>query len=160
MRKSIDHVNEVAATAPTAEALFDRLHGVMHLVRWGHQRLLRGVAAELAPMDARVLGFFARHPGGTQTDLALHSGRDKGQIARLVAGLRERGLLDGEADPADRRSLRLRLTPEGEALHKASRRQARRLYEDAASALSDDERRQLAALLAKLEAGLEAAQKA
>jgi hypothetical protein len=35
-------------------------------------------------MEGKVLGFFARHPGATQRDLAQHSGRDKAQLARLI----------------------------------------------------------------------------
>jgi hypothetical protein len=34
-------------------------------------------------MEGKVLGFFARHPGATQRDLAQHSGRDKAAVATL-----------------------------------------------------------------------------
>lgn len=49
----------------------------------------------------------------TLSALISHSGCDKGQLARLVGGLRERGLLDGRADENDRRNLLLHLTPGG-----------------------------------------------
>ncbi len=38
------------------------------------------------------------------------------QLARLIKGLRDRGLLDGEADPSDRRNTRLTLTDAGQAV--------------------------------------------
>ena len=85
--------------------------------------------------------------GGNQKDLALHSGRDKGQIARLIAGLRERGLLDAEVDAADRRNIRLELSADGRAAHKALHAQARRVAEAAVAGLDAGQRRELVALL-------------
>lgn len=139
---------------PSPEALFELLHTVMHLYRSRQYRVQRASAHELTHMDGKVLGFFARHPGATQSELVAHAGRDKGQVARLVAGLRERGLLEGREDQADRRSVRLQLTAEGQALQQALRRQARLTHERAVATLAGDERRQLAALLQKLQASL------
>jgi DNA-binding MarR family transcriptional regulator len=67
-------------------------------------------------MEGKVLGFFARHPGATQRDLAQHSGRDKAQLARLIKSLRERGLLLAEEDGSDRRQVCLRLSDAGQAV--------------------------------------------
>lgn len=39
--------------------------------------------------------------GSTQSDLAKRSGKDKAQLTRLIAGLRERGLPQGEANLDD-----------------------------------------------------------
>jgi DNA-binding MarR family transcriptional regulator len=49
-------------------------------------------------MEGKVLGYFCRHPGNTQSDLAQHSGRDKAQLTRLIARLKEAGLLEARAD--------------------------------------------------------------
>jgi len=76
-------------------------------------------------MDGKVLGYFGRHPGATQKDLAQHSGRDKAQLARPIKGLRDRGLLSAVADDADRRSVRLSLTADGRALQRTLQQQAR-----------------------------------
>lgn len=152
MPRSLDSVNQSAEAVPSADDLFEALHQLMHLYR-GHQYRLQH---ELTHMDGKVLGFFARHPGATQKALGEHSGRDKGQIARLVGGLRERGLLDAVPDEADRRNVRLSLTAEGRALLQALQRQTRRVNEQAVAALSDDERRQLGALLARVRANLQA----
>lgn len=134
----------------TPDDVLEAVHAVMHRVRSLQHQGLRDGEHELAPMEARVLGFFARHPGGTQRDLAEHSGRDKGQLARLVNGLRERGLLDARPDPADRRVTRLHLTDHARQLHLAVQRQRRRLAERAAAGLNEAERQQLQALLARL----------
>lgn len=129
--------------------LLELVHAVMHQVRARQQQSLRD-GSPLTPMEARVLRFFARHPGATQSDLAQHSGRDKAQLARLITGLRERGLLACEPDPADRRNLRLSLTDEGEALARLLRQSLRKLGAEAAAGLSPAEREQLHDLLQRV----------
>lgn len=137
------------------DEVMECVHAVMHLFRAQQYRVLRGGAQELTHMDSKVLGFFARHPGGTQSDLAAHSGRDKGQLARLIGGLKERGLLQAQADETDRRTVRLSLTPQGRAAQQALQRQGRRVANAAVAGLSAEERAQLAALLRRVRANLE-----
>ena len=154
MRKSIDLVNQKGEPPHTAEAVFEAVHSVMHLYRAEQYRALRDGPQALTHMDGKVLGYFARHPGATQKDLAEHSGRDKGQLARLIGGLRERGLLDARTDDADRRNIRLQLKAEGRSMQQALERRARKLSEHAVAGMSADERRQLVALLPKMGANL------
>ena len=154
MRKSIDNVNHTGK-APDDDVL-ELVHTVMHLYRSQQYRVLRDGPHDITHMDSKVLGFFGRHPGATQSDLAQHSGRDKAQLARLVKGLRERGLLDGEADPADRRNVRLSLTAEGHAVQRTLQQQAKRLSSKAVDGLSAAERSQLAELLSRVSANLDA----
>ena len=156
MRKSVDLVNDMGA-APSAEDVVEAIHRAMHLYRAQQYRAARDAGHELTHMDGKVLGFFARHPGATQKDLAAHSGRDKGQLARLIAGLKERGLLDAAPDEADRRNIRLQLSGSGRAVHKALQAKARRVAERAVAGLSATERRQLVGLLEEVCAGLEGA---
>jgi DNA-binding MarR family transcriptional regulator len=101
-----------------------------------------------------VLGFFARHPGATQTDLAQHSGRDKAQLARLIKGLREQGLLEGQADAADRRSVRLALTAQGRAVLDALEQASAHLAVQAVAGMDDEEQRQLQILLQRVQQNL------
>ena len=155
MRKQVDLVNQVGA-APADEVL-EAIHSVMHLFRAQQYRVLRDGAHDLNHMDGKVLGFFSQHPGATQSDLALHSGRDKGQLARLIAGLKERGLLEARADEADRRSVRLQLSDQGRAVQQVLQRQRRRLAEAAVAGLTADERAALLALLGRVRGNLETA---
>lgn len=146
MRQSVDHVNHQPASA---DELLELLHAVVHRLR-AHRPPAGDAADALTPLELRVLGFFARHPGATQRDLAEHSGRDKGQLARLLAGLRERGWLVAEVDPADRRQTRLQLSAQARRRHEAVQAQ-RRLRAEAALARFDPAARgQLRALLNKL----------
>ena len=148
MRKSIDIVNHRVGAG---DAVLELVHGVMHSVRSEQYQVLRHGPHDITHMEAKVLGFFGRHPGGTQSELAQHSGRDKAQLARLIKGLRERGLLDGQPDATDRRNLRLALTAEGQAVQKALAQQLRRLGSRVAAAFNATELAQLQALLQRLQ---------
>lgn len=152
MRHQVDNVNQLTELADID--LLDLIHTLTHQARSLQFQALRDGPQALTHMEAKVLGFFGRRPGATQSDLAQHSGRDKAQLARLIIGLRERGLLAGEADENDRRQQRLTLTADGEALQRALRQQARRLNARAVAGLSAAERAQLAALLLRLQANL------
>src|SRR5437763_10279126 len=156
MHKVVDEVNQTAA-APASE-IMESVHAIMHLYRSRQQRSLRGAEHELAHMEVKTLGFFARHPGASQSDLVAYSGRDKAQVARLIRGLRERGLLDAEADQADRRSTRLRLSAEGRELHVALHRNDKELAAVALAGLSAAEQAALLGLLERVRANLEAGQ--
>jgi DNA-binding MarR family transcriptional regulator len=149
IRKSVDLVNK-RGDAP--DDVLEAIHGVMHMYRAQQYRALRD--EPVTHMEGKALGFFARHPGATQSELVAHSGRDKGQLARLVGSLRERGLLEARADEADRRSQRLHLTAEGEAVQQVLRRQARRLAAVAVKGLDERERQQLLALLERVRANI------
>ena len=155
MRRSVDSVNKSPAAG--ADDVLEQVHGLMHLVRSRQHRVLQGSPEAVTHMESKVLGFFARHPGATQKDLVGHSGRDKGQLARLIGGLRERGLLQASVDEDDRRNLQLQLTAAGQAADQALRRQARKLSAVAVKGLSEQEKEQLSALLERVRANLEAA---
>ena len=152
MPKPLDNVNQSGRT--TADEVFESIHEVMHLYRAQRNRVPEGGEDGLSHMEAKALGFFARHPGATQSDLAAHSGRDKSQLARLVGGLRERGLLEVTADEADRRNLRIALTDEAHLLHRAMQLRARKLARSAISGLKDEECLQLIDLLSRVRTNL------
>jgi DNA-binding MarR family transcriptional regulator len=151
MQKLVDQVNQ-----KPAEDVLETMHAIMHLYRSAQQRSLRDGPNDLAHMEVKALGFFARHPGATQSDLVAHSGRDKAQVARQIRALRERGLLDAQADEADRRSSRLSLSEAGRAVHAALHSNDGRLKEQALLGFKDEEKAALVELLARVRANLQA----
>jgi len=159
MRKQVDNVNQMdsvsSARALAADAVIELVHVVMHRFRSRQFQALRDGAHDITHMESKTLGFFSRHPGATLSDLVTHSGRDKAQLAKLVKGLRERGLLAAETDPADRRSIRLRPSPAGEAAQKAMHTEARTLNARALNGLSATEQAQLVDLLERVKANLD-----
>lgn len=154
MHESIDNVNHKSSSRE--DDVLESIHAVMHLYRSQQYRVLRDGPHDITHMDSKVLGYFGRHPGATQSDLAQHSGRDKAQLARLIKGLRERGLLLADADEADRRNLRLTLSADGKALQHALQKQARQLSERAVAGFSAQERKTLSMLLLRVKGNLEA----
>jgi DNA-binding MarR family transcriptional regulator len=138
--------------------LLELVHSIMHDYRSLQYRFLRDGPHDITHMDGKVLEFFARHPGASQTDLVAHSNRDKAQLGRLIKGLKERGLLKGEADADDRRSIRLRLTSRGKEVQSVLRQQAKRLSEKAVAGLGPTEQQQLLSLLRAVKENLNAAE--
>ena len=152
MRKSVDTVNSKDIAGD--DAVIELVHAVMHEFRSQQYRAIEERERDITHMEGKVLGFFGRHAGATQSDLVQHSGRDKAQLARLIKGLRERELLSGEADAADRRNVRVQLTEAGQAMLRALRQQGRKLEARAVAGLSADERAQLADLLRRVRRNL------
>lgn len=141
------------------EDVLDLIHDIMHKCRMQQYRVARSSEHDLTQMDSRVLSFFHRHPGETQSDLVQHSGRDKAQLARLIKNLRARGLLDAEVDPNDRRHVRLSLTPAGIALQTGLRQSARQLTARAVAGLTAVEKQQLHDLLKRVQSNMEGLEK-
>lgn len=154
MPKPVDDVKQSRLTANEG-SLLEALHDVVHALRAQHRRSAQTAGAGLSPLEARVLQFFGSLPGATQSDLAEHTGRDKGQLARLMAGLRERGWLATRVDPGDRRIVRVELTAQGKRLNDAMALQRRRLDTEVSAAFDPQESRAFIALLRRLQRQLE-----
>ncbi len=158
MRETNDNVNHSGeAREAQEEGVLDLIHTVMHQYRSQQYQVLRDGPHDITHMESKVLGVFGHRPGATQSDLARHSGRDKAQLARLIKGLRDKGLLDAEPDETDRRNVRLRLTVVGRAVQGALQQQATLLNAKAVQGLDGAQRRQLMDLLQQVRRSLDAA---
>jgi DNA-binding MarR family transcriptional regulator len=151
MKTQVDKVNH----SPAAERVFDAIHTVMHLYRSGRMQALREQEHGITHMESRVLDYFARHPGATQSDLVLHSGKDKAQLTRLVRGLRDNGWLDAVEDAEDRRSVRLTLSTQGQALQRQLRKSGAQILQRAVQGLSPEQCEELVQLLQVMQSNLE-----
>ncbi len=96
-----------------------------------------------------------RQPGCSQSELAETMEMEKGPAGRLVDRLEENGFVSREADPADRRVKRLRLTPEAEAIERTMRDIARRTVQEALGDLDEAERDRAVELLLTVKARLQ-----
>jgi len=155
MNKPVDIVNHSTGALPAD--LMESIHHVMHLFRSLQYRDMPAASGDLTHMEGKVLGYYARHPGSTQSDLVAHSGRDKGQLARLIAQLKDRGLLVARSDAADRRSVRLELSPAGRAVHQSLGSRVAELAERSVTGLDASERQALLKLIRTVETNLESA---
>src|SRR5438128_858587 len=141
MTDTVDFVNQI-----DDEQLFELLHEVVHSFKAVVQAAIADDESGLAGMEARALAFLTRHPGATAGDLVKRSGRDKGQVARLIATLAERGLVV-RAEGADRRSHTLHVTPEGKAVQRRIERKRGRAAAGMFARLTPAERATFASLL-------------
>lgn len=123
------------------------MHMIMHRYRAKQFELLRDGNYDITHMEAKVLSYVGRNPGAAQGDLSRFMERDKAQLARLIKGLRDKGLLTSDADPQDRRSMRLTLTDVGLEIRKVMQQQGQNLNQIGISGLSEDEHQQLLSLV-------------
>jgi DNA-binding MarR family transcriptional regulator len=121
MDNQADAINQIAARP--GEDVADEIHAIRHLFkrqRYAGQRL---GDHELTHMEARVIFFVGNRPGATQSDAVTHFGRDKAQVARLIASLKSGGLIETRADAADKRMQRMFLTPRGARIAEDAKRE-------------------------------------
>lgn len=104
----------------------------------------------LTHLEGKVLGILAKTPHVRQSELITMLGRDKGQVARLVAGLRSRGLMTTTADDADRRAVRLTVSELGRSALAALTSQEERVANLACDGLSAAEMRDLVDALERM----------
>lgn len=105
-------------TTPTIRELLSyRLHQVANLLsRGAEMRYRREFGVSLWEWRTIALLGGAREPQSLN-DLARAAGVDKGQMSRVVSGLRTRKLVSRETDENDGRGIRLSLTRAGARLY-------------------------------------------
>jgi DNA-binding MarR family transcriptional regulator len=105
---------------------------------------------DLTVAEWRVLTQLYSTSPTTAWQLCLRVHADKAEISRACAGLVARGYATRRADPKDRRSVLLAITPRGERLHDAIVPVRQALQSDLESALTRPESAELHRLLDKL----------
>jgi DNA-binding MarR family transcriptional regulator len=95
-----------------------------------------------------------RFDGSTQVTVADMLDVEPITLGRMVDRLQDAALVERRADPADRRSWRLHLTPEGEQKIEALRPTALALFDDALAGLDSAQRVELEAMLNIIRANL------
>jgi DNA-binding MarR family transcriptional regulator len=106
---------------------------------------------DLSPHQARALRVVHRHESARMGTIAAHLRIAPRSVTEVLDGLEERGLVRRVPDPTDRRAVLVELTDPGRAL--LAEVDEARDGESAAylSALSEQDREQLARLLRKLD---------
>lgn len=156
MKRTIGDIINKRPGKKSAE-VFDAIHRIMHQFRSAQYRVVRDGPYELTHMEGKLPGYFSHHPDATLRDPVAHLKQDKGQLGRLIKSLKEQGLLEGQSDEGDRRSVRLRLIAEGKKAHQTLQRQVGRLSDLAVKGLSAGERAALVDLLNQVRTNLEKA---
>jgi len=105
---------------------------------------------ELIPPHAGILRVLGSKPGITQQELANTLEVVPSRLVALIDDIESRALVERRENPGDRRRYALHLTSKGQAALEAIGRIGREHSEALLRALSEDERRQLAALLQRI----------
>lgn len=113
------------------------------------------VNAALAPVGLKVrslsvLWLAVEGGGPSQREVGQFLGLDPSQVVGLVDELQGRGLLERRPDARDRRSRVIVATPAGRRLLRRARESVQRTHEVTFGGLDAEERRTLAALLARV----------
>lgn len=99
----------------------------------------------------RLIAVLAEQDRATPLSLRTATRMDKIAVSRAAAALLERGLIASRPNPEDGRSHYLSLTSEGRALYQEVAPLALKIEAELMTTFTDPERRQLEALLRKLE---------
>lgn len=105
---------------------------------------------KLAPPHAGILGILSANPAITQQRLAEILGMVPSRLVALLDELETRGLIERRANPDDRRRHALHLTEKGRSALDIVGRVSREHSQFLLAVLSEDEQRQLAALLQRV----------
>lgn len=141
-----------AAALSSFVALMTAFGGAQQLLK---TRMQADAEQGLGPLHLRALCLCQRNPGGSQQQLVQSLTRDKGQIARLIRELEERGLLVRTPDERDRRVWCLTVTPEGEAKCAWFSALEARVAQDLLGTLSQDDSALLGQVLATVQGQLD-----
>lgn len=125
------------------------------LLRWAHhgdvRRSLLGSAAQtLSPNDITLLRSIARNGPVRASDLAAWQGVDKSTVTPQVRRLEERGLVDRQGDPGDRRAALLTVSRSGRQKLEEINEAGVRLFATALHDWSGRDRHALATLMQRL----------
>ena len=85
------------------------------------RRLRQEAGAELSPSQTAALATIEKHGPLTPSELANRERVQRPTVTRVLGNLEEAGLITRAADPTDRRSSLVSISPEGRALLAAAR---------------------------------------
>lgn len=134
----------------------DRFEMAGHLIRRLHQQStqvfqsqMQDAGFDLTSVQFAALDAVAAQPGIDQASLSATIGFDRATIGGVVDRLEQKGLVQREVSPQDRRARLVSLTPDGRRLLAAVRPVVEALQADILAPLSEAERRRFLALAQK-----------
>jgi len=126
-----------------------------HVLARSARRLRQEAGTDLSPSLSAALATVDRHGPLTPSELATRERVQRPTITRVIGRLEEDGLVTRAADPADRRSALITVTPAGRALLAAARTRKDAFLSERLDALAPEDRATLERAAALLEGMLE-----
>lgn len=137
----------------TDSSIGPRLAEIVAALRRAMRRAARAAAPDnpLAVAQLEVLAVLAEHPGARPSEVARLLRVAPNTVTTLVTGLDRIGMITRDDDPADRRTVRLRLTTDGAAALGHWQRTNEKILQRAHGALTEHQRDALRAALPALD---------
>jgi DNA-binding MarR family transcriptional regulator len=104
------------------------------------RRLRQEAGAELSPSQTAALATIEKHGPLTPSELANRERVQRPTVTRVLGNLEEAGLITRAADPTDRRSSLVTISPDGRALLAAARSRKDAYLSQRLDALDPDDR--------------------
>jgi DNA-binding MarR family transcriptional regulator len=130
--------------------LDDQIGYVLRRVTQRHLAIFAAAIPEVTTTQFAVLARLIEAGPVSQNQLGRAAAMDAATIKGVVDRLARLGLVSTSADPADRRRLTVALTDAGTSLYATRVGTALEVSDETLAPLSDDERKMLMALLARL----------
>jgi DNA-binding MarR family transcriptional regulator len=146
MQAAVD--TQARATIQSDDEVASRLRVAVNRLQ---RRLRREALGGLSPGQASTLGTVRRLGHPTLGELAAEEQVQPPSMTRIVGHLVAAGLVSKEANAADRRSVRVRVTPEGERTLQQIRRAKNAFLVRRLDELGSDDRRRAEELVTLLE---------
>ncbi|MFV3075264.1 MarR family winged helix-turn-helix transcriptional regulator [Niveispirillum fermenti] len=137
-----------------AEAVAEQIHLIRRLYQARLARAYSNAAPDMVYMAGRILDYIGRHPGCVQSEIAAYFRRDKGQVAKIIANLRNQNLIEMQAG-SNRRRQQLVLTARGQEIRLRSQQERHHVAQLGVVHLDMAERQLLVDLLDRMRRGLE-----
>lgn len=141
-------LTELGGLDPDSAEVFAAFRRVMHLNRQLIGRMMGTGGGH--PGAAGVLRVLCAHEGISQRDLAEKLHLSRPTVTGMLQRMEQHGLIERWDDEADQRLTRLRLTPAGRAQAEESGELFGRYVDDTIGSLSEEDRHELARLMAIL----------
>ena len=139
--------------APPWRRVESTLVATARAIRNAYDRRFESLGLNLS--QASLLAFLHESGPQSQTALARRLGVGRAAIGTLIDGLEDRGLVERQPDPADRRVWLVQTTQAGKELADPIRESDTELRAQLRAGISREERQQLAQLLLRLQANLD-----
>lgn len=155
------NTDATAPARPATHAALDLEHFLPYRLSVLSNRISQTIAQTYAERfnlvitEWRVIAVLGRHPGLSANGVAERTAMDKVAVSRTIAKLLERGLVQRDIHGDDRRRSVLELSEAGYAIYDDVAPLAQAWEQTLLAHFSDEDRRQLDALLSKLGQGLE-----
>jgi DNA-binding MarR family transcriptional regulator len=138
------------AQPPARYVLDEQIGFLLRKATQRHIAIFAGLLPELTPTQFAALAKLCELGPTSQNALGRATAMDAATVKGVVDRLRQKGLVENVAEPADRRRIVLTPTPAGLASFTALSNAARQITDETLAPLAADERRKLCDLLQKI----------